>query len=69
MVDGQTSEAHAAFDSAIKWATTDSLEVLGRDLDAAVSKHGALAGAEDVRKRIEARAAKLQESLEPQSVE
>ena len=67
LVDGQTNDALAAYDSAIELANAADLADMEKDLGEAIAKHGPLAGADDVRKRIEARAEKLKESSVPQS--
>ena len=67
LAGGQASEALAAYDSAIELANAADLADMEKDLSEAIAKHGLLAGADDVRKRIEARAEKLKESSVPQS--
>lgn len=66
LVDRQTSESLAAYDSAIELADTETLAELEKDLQEAIAKHGALPGADEAEKKIELRAASLKAITEPQ---
>ena len=66
LVDHQTNDALAAYDAAIELADTDRLADFEKDLQRAIAKHGALPGADEVRTRIEARAATLKTTVAAQ---
>jgi tetratricopeptide (TPR) repeat protein len=59
LVNRQLIEANRAYDEAIELADADVLADLAKDLREAVAKYGALAGADEIQSRIEARAATL----------
>ncbi len=60
LVTGQTAEALAAYDAALQIASAKDVTEMAADLDEAVAKHGSVAGADEVRSRIESRRATLQ---------
>lgn len=62
LVSGEESEALATYDAAIDLADSELLADFEQDLSDAIAKHGTLAGADQVRTLIDARAAKLLES-------
>ena len=66
LADGQKDDALAAYDAAIELADTDGLADLEKDLREAIARHGALPGADEVRTRIESRAATLKTTVAPQ---
>ncbi len=60
LVTGQTAEALATYDAALQIASPTDVTEMAADLDEAVAKHGSVAGADEVRSRIESRRATLQ---------
>jgi len=60
LVDGQADAALAAYDAALALASIEDLDDMASDLETAIQKHGALAGADEARSRIEARRKSLQ---------
>ena len=66
LVDHQTNDALTAYDAAIELADTNGLAEFEKELREAIARHGALPGADEVRIRIQARAATLKTTVAAQ---
>lgn len=60
LADGQTDEAIAAYREALARATVEEFATLSKELDEALARFGELPGADEVRRKIEARKSELE---------